>query len=104
IKPILEDFTKETFFENNIKIKEMAQSYLNSLNLEEHELAKEMDKFVNVPSETLVNSLCVSAAFDPAEQQMLLEAEDLAERIDIFLALNQRRILRQKGLLPKDLQ
>lgn len=107
IKPILKDFIKEpqeTFFENNIKLREMAQSYLNSLNLAEQELEKEMAKFANVPSETLVNSLCVSAAFDPAEQQMILEAEDLAERIDIFLALNQRRILRQQGLQPKDLQ
>lgn len=45
------------------------------------------DAAQEAPAEMLVNAICAACPFDRAEKQMLLEADTLADRCDVLVAL-----------------
>lgn len=108
IKPLWQDFIKDQAPSVDricsADLAKVLRSYLSTLALNEQELESELAKLLKIPSETLINGLCVSAGFNAPEQQLLLEAKDLSERMDLFSALNQSRAMRSHGIRPKDLQ
>ena len=55
--------------------------------LEAGDMTTEWSALEKTPANTLVNSLCMMCPFERAEKQALLEAGDLADRLDALMAL-----------------
>jgi uncharacterized protein len=55
--------------------------------LSERAMQTDWKSIEGAPSEMLVNSLAMLCPFEPGEKQMLLEARDLAERVEALTAL-----------------
>lgn len=97
IKPILEDFDRTK------KVTDLApfiNSYLNNNgvnpNLNSKTFKAELTQFTNTPFDILLNSLCINAGFNTEEQQLLLEADNIDDRAQLFLALSERSLMKKQ--------
>ena len=97
IEPIPGDFNR---IEKNTDLTPFINSYLNnngiSPNLNSKTFKAELTQFSNTPFDVLLNSLCINAGFNSEEQQLLLEANTIDDRAQLFLALSERALMKKQ--------
>lgn len=71
---------------------------------ETNDLETDWEHVMKTPAHMLVNALAITAPFNTAEKQALLEATTIRERAQTLIALAERSALMQDGFKASDLQ
>lgn len=69
-----------------------------------NDLETDWERAMETPARALVNALAISAPFNTAEKQALLEATTIHQRAETLIALAERSVMAQGGVKANDLQ